>query len=109
MEAIYLGLKVNIRHISLSLLGSPYGEGAGACTERLPMLPRSCLRQGPRSATPTPLEFGIDRTLSGPQGFRGPVFLCEMAALVAQFVRPLPKVFVFSSRMLSLGLREVIR
>ena len=92
------------RYISLSLLGSPYAEGAGACTERLPMLPRSCLRQGPRSATPTPLEFGIDRTVNGPQGFRGPVFLSELAARVARFVRPLPKVFVFISRMLSLGL-----
>ena len=63
------------------------------------MLPRSCLRQGLRSAAPTPLELGIDGTLSGPQGFRGPVSLCEMAARAARFVRPLPKVFNFSARI----------
>ena len=68
MEAINLGLKVNIRHISLSLLGSPYAEGAGACTERLPMLPRSCLRQGLRSAIPTPLGFGEDSNFKRPPG-----------------------------------------
>ena len=50
------------------LLGSPHRGGAGACTERLPILPRSCLRQGLRSAIPTPLGFGVKLNFKRPPG-----------------------------------------